>query len=136
MNTTFTVGEIARRTAVTVRTLHHYEQVGLLVPSERTALGHRRYGARRRAPAPHRDPDRAGSRSARSPRCWTRARRTRSPRCAIRIDVSRIKALPDVVQALYSGQNCNAVFGGGPRRDPSWAIDRCRSIDLCCVLAE
>ncbi|MBV8300109.1 MAG: MerR family transcriptional regulator [Candidatus Eremiobacteraeota bacterium] len=46
MNTTFTVGEIARRTAVTVRTLHHYEQVGLLVPSERTASGHRRYGAR------------------------------------------------------------------------------------------
>ena len=46
MHHTFTVGEIARRTAVTVRTLHHYEQVGLLVPSERTPSGHRRYGAR------------------------------------------------------------------------------------------
>ena len=46
MNHTFTVGEIARRTAVTVRTLHHYDQVGLLVPSERTPSGHRRYGAR------------------------------------------------------------------------------------------
>ena len=46
MNHTFTVGEIARRTAVTVRTLHYYEQIGLLVPSERTAAGHRRYGAR------------------------------------------------------------------------------------------
>jgi DNA-binding transcriptional MerR regulator len=46
MNHTFTVGEIARRTAVTVRTLHHYEHIGLLVPSERTASGHRRYGAR------------------------------------------------------------------------------------------
>jgi DNA-binding transcriptional MerR regulator len=44
--TTFTVGELARRTAVTVRTLHHYEQIGLLVPSERTASGHRRYSAR------------------------------------------------------------------------------------------
>ncbi len=46
MNATFTVGEIARRAAVTVRTLHYYEQIGLLVPSERTASGHRRYGAR------------------------------------------------------------------------------------------
>jgi DNA-binding transcriptional MerR regulator len=40
---TFTVGELARRTAVTVRTLHHYEKLGLLVPSARTASGHRRY---------------------------------------------------------------------------------------------
>ncbi|HTJ28719.1 MAG TPA: MerR family transcriptional regulator [Candidatus Limnocylindria bacterium] len=44
--TTFTVGELARRTTVTVRTLHHYERIGLLVPSERTASGHRRYGPR------------------------------------------------------------------------------------------
>jgi DNA-binding transcriptional MerR regulator len=42
---TFTVGELARRTAVTVRTLHHYESLGLLVPSARTEAGHRRYGA-------------------------------------------------------------------------------------------
>ena len=41
----FTIGELARRTAVTVRTLHHYESLGLLEPSERTAAGHRRYGA-------------------------------------------------------------------------------------------
>jgi DNA-binding transcriptional MerR regulator len=44
--TTYTVGELARRTAVTVRTLHHYEHLGLLEPSERTDAGHRRYGAR------------------------------------------------------------------------------------------
>jgi DNA-binding transcriptional MerR regulator len=44
--TTYTVGELARRTAVTVRTLHHYEHLGLLEPSERTEAGHRRYGAR------------------------------------------------------------------------------------------
>jgi len=39
------VGELARRTGSTVRTLHHYEEVGLLTPSERTASGHRLYRA-------------------------------------------------------------------------------------------
>lgn len=39
------VGELARRTGLTVRTLHHYEDLGLLVPA-RTYAGHRRYGAR------------------------------------------------------------------------------------------
>lgn len=34
------------------------------------------------------------------------------------------RALPDVVRALYSGQNFGSVVGGGPRRDPDWAIDR------------
>ena len=29
---------------MTVRTLHHYEEVGVLVPSERTEAGHRVYG--------------------------------------------------------------------------------------------
>jgi DNA-binding transcriptional MerR regulator len=38
------VGALARVTGVTVRTLHHYEQVGVLVPSERTEAGHRVYG--------------------------------------------------------------------------------------------
>lgn len=39
------VGELARRTGLTVRTLHHYDQVGLLQPSRRTEAGHRLYGA-------------------------------------------------------------------------------------------
>lgn len=39
------VGELARATGVTVRTLHYYEEIGLLVPSGRTAAGHRVYGA-------------------------------------------------------------------------------------------
>lgn len=39
------VGALARRAGLTVRTLHHYESVGLLVPSARTAAGHRRYDA-------------------------------------------------------------------------------------------
>ncbi len=40
---TFSVGEVADRFGVTVRTLHHYDAIGLLVPSERTPAGYRRY---------------------------------------------------------------------------------------------
>lgn len=39
------VGELAGRTGLTVRALHHYDELGLLVPRERTQAGHRRYGA-------------------------------------------------------------------------------------------
>jgi DNA-binding transcriptional MerR regulator len=39
------VGDLARRTGVSVRTLHYYEEIGLLVPSHRTAAGHRLYTA-------------------------------------------------------------------------------------------
>lgn len=38
------VGELAKRAGVTVRTLHHYEEIGLLVPSRRTEAGYRLYG--------------------------------------------------------------------------------------------
>src|SRR5690606_13040928 len=44
-NRTLRIGELARRTGLTVRALHHYDAVGLLVPSARTAAGHRRYTA-------------------------------------------------------------------------------------------
>jgi MerR family transcriptional regulator, thiopeptide resistance regulator len=37
------VGEVARRTGLTVRTLHHYDELGLVSPSARTAAGHRIY---------------------------------------------------------------------------------------------
>lgn len=37
------VGELADATGLTVRTLHHYEQIGLLVASGRSDAGHRRY---------------------------------------------------------------------------------------------
>ncbi|MBO8192368.1 MerR family transcriptional regulator [Streptomyces oryzae] len=37
------VGQVAGFAGVTVRTLHHYDEIGLLVPGERTAAGHRRY---------------------------------------------------------------------------------------------
>lgn len=38
------VGEVAASEGVTVRTLHHYDHVGLLRPSLRTAAGYRLYG--------------------------------------------------------------------------------------------
>ncbi len=37
------VGELAAAAGLTVRTLHYYEEIGLLVPSSRTAAGHRLY---------------------------------------------------------------------------------------------
>jgi DNA-binding transcriptional MerR regulator len=39
------VGEVAALAGVTVRTLHHYDRIGLLSPSGRTASGYRRYSA-------------------------------------------------------------------------------------------
>jgi DNA-binding transcriptional MerR regulator len=36
-------GELARRAGITVRTLHHYEHIGLLTPSSRSAAGYRLY---------------------------------------------------------------------------------------------
>jgi DNA-binding transcriptional MerR regulator len=38
------VGELARKTGLSVRALHHYDEIGLLSPSRRTAEGHRLYG--------------------------------------------------------------------------------------------
>ncbi len=37
------VGELAKRAGMTVRTLHHYEQTGLLTPSARSEAGYRLY---------------------------------------------------------------------------------------------
>jgi DNA-binding transcriptional MerR regulator len=39
------VGELAKQTGVSVRTLHWYEEIGLLEPSQRTEAGHRLYAA-------------------------------------------------------------------------------------------
>lgn len=38
------VGELASRTGLSVRTLHHYDAIGLLRPARRTPSGHRLYG--------------------------------------------------------------------------------------------
>ncbi|MFJ4263196.1 MerR family transcriptional regulator [Paenarthrobacter nicotinovorans] len=43
-NGPWSIGELAAACGVSVRTLHHYDQIGLLSASERTAAGHRRYG--------------------------------------------------------------------------------------------
>lgn len=40
---TWRIGELARETGLTVRTLHHYDQLGLLSPLSRTEGGHRCY---------------------------------------------------------------------------------------------
>lgn len=42
---TWKVGELARRTGVTVRLLHHYDEIGLVKPSWHTGSGHRLYTA-------------------------------------------------------------------------------------------
>jgi DNA-binding transcriptional MerR regulator len=42
----WTVGELARLAGVTVRTLHHYDRIGLVRPSERTPAGYRSYDVR------------------------------------------------------------------------------------------
>lgn len=40
-----TVGEVAGLSGVSVRTLHHYDELGLLTPAGRTAAGYRLYSA-------------------------------------------------------------------------------------------
>ncbi|MCI4063854.1 MerR family transcriptional regulator [Micromonospora sp. R77] len=43
MASTWRIGELCRRTGLTVRTLHHWDHVGLLRPSARSSAGHRLY---------------------------------------------------------------------------------------------
>lgn len=38
-----TVGEVAALSGISVRTLHHYDEIGLLHPSDRSSAGYRRY---------------------------------------------------------------------------------------------
>ena len=40
---TYTVSQVSRMAHVTVRTLHHYDEIGLLVPSQRADNGYRQY---------------------------------------------------------------------------------------------
>lgn len=42
--TSWQVSEVARIAKVSVRTLHHYDEIGLLAPRERTGAGYRLYG--------------------------------------------------------------------------------------------
>ena len=43
--TAWKVGDLADRTGLSVRTLHHYDEIGLLSPAGRTGSGHRLYSA-------------------------------------------------------------------------------------------
>src|SRR3954447_24972478 len=43
--TGYTVGALAEASGLTVRTLHHWDEIGLLRPAERSAAGHRRYSS-------------------------------------------------------------------------------------------
>ena len=36
---TITIGDVARFAGITVRTLHHYDEIGLLTPTERRPDG-------------------------------------------------------------------------------------------------
>ena len=47
------VGELARRAGLTVRTLHHYDSIGLLKPSGRSDAGYRLYNRDDVARPPH-----------------------------------------------------------------------------------
>lgn len=44
MESTYAVKKLARLAGVSVRTLHHYDQIGLLIPAARTRAGYRCYG--------------------------------------------------------------------------------------------
>ena len=43
-DSSYTVGALASAAGLTVRTLHHWDAIGLLVPAERAGNGYRRYG--------------------------------------------------------------------------------------------
>ena len=40
----YTVSQVARMAGITIRTLHHYDQIGILKPADRTEAGYRLYG--------------------------------------------------------------------------------------------
>lgn len=43
MSNLMKIGELAQQTGLTIRTLHHYDDIGLLSPSRRSEAGHRLY---------------------------------------------------------------------------------------------
>jgi len=44
MHDVLTIGAVSRLAGITVRTLHHYDEIGLVVPAGRTDSGYRTYG--------------------------------------------------------------------------------------------
>ncbi|HKV45593.1 MAG TPA: MerR family transcriptional regulator [bacterium] len=45
MTTFYQIGEVCQRTGLTQRTLHYYDEIGILVPTERLTGGQRLYSA-------------------------------------------------------------------------------------------
>ena len=45
MSSFYQIGEVCHRTGLTQRALHYYDEIGLLVPSERLTGGQRLYSA-------------------------------------------------------------------------------------------
>ncbi|MDJ0742444.1 MAG: MerR family DNA-binding transcriptional regulator [Xenococcaceae cyanobacterium MO_167.B27] len=43
MSNLMKIGELAKQTGISIRTLHYYDEIGLLSPSHRTSVGHRLY---------------------------------------------------------------------------------------------
>ncbi|MGB5899011.1 MAG: MerR family transcriptional regulator, partial [Geitlerinemataceae cyanobacterium] len=46
MSSLLKIGELAKQTGLSIRTLHYYDDIDLLSPSHRTEVGHRLYGDR------------------------------------------------------------------------------------------
>ncbi|MEM7578447.1 MAG: MerR family transcriptional regulator [Mastigocoleus sp.] len=46
MSKAMKIGELAKQTGLSIRTLHYYDEIGLLCPSDRNEIGHRLYSDR------------------------------------------------------------------------------------------
>jgi hypothetical protein len=132
---TWRIGEVATATGLTVRTLHHYDQIGLVVSSARTSGGHRLYTS---ADLMLRRSARYGSTEAGSSRpvttaltgatslpTWTRpappADRPPSP-----IDPACIRAARKGLPEPADGDLWPSCRYGWPRHLPDWSTSRSR----------
>lgn len=97
---TWKIGELARRTGLTVRTLHHYDEIGLLAPSWRTGAGHRQYTADDIARLQMIVSLRQLGLPLREIGDWL-SRPDTSPRSIIELHLARLREQIDEQQALY-----------------------------------
>ena len=78
----YSVGQVAELAGVTVRTLHHYGQIGLLEPRDRTSAGYRRYSDADLDRLRHiRSTGNSGSPSTTSRPSWPTPARAPAPTC-------------------------------------------------------
>ncbi|WP_366942533.1 MerR family transcriptional regulator [uncultured Serinicoccus sp.] len=69
---TWTVGQVAAEVGVSIRTLHHYDEIGLVVPGGRSLAGYRLYTVGDLTRLQHVVVYRSGSGWRRSPSCCSR----------------------------------------------------------------